>query len=345
MGPGLQVRSRLGHLFYQMYYIDSHVLVLVACHRGMQVQLLETSGGSGAAYGAKSHEVLPRSDFVLLRGRCDSMVYVDGMFWWSKDVPRIMVPEKDQRAVPSGAYWKLLEICERYDPPGKAPAVAKLLRHAFTGRSLALDIGASPGGWSYCLAKELGTKLVIACDPAAYMHPLVRELINAEHRDEFLQFFRPAEKAEDAKHLKYLAQSQVSQDAKRPAPDATSKTARVQPGRIVHWRIRGEDAISKLAEAEFPEGRKLSLFVCDMNDGLENACQLLYQVHSSGLFESPCLAVVTFKNTCRSKREFRERKRAMMARLKHDGVLHFIHEIHLFANTRLETTIVGQMLC
>ncbi|CAE7670715.1 unnamed protein product, partial [Symbiodinium pilosum] len=104
-------------------------------------------------------------------------------------------------------------------------------------------------------------------------------------------------------------------------------------GSIVHWRMRGEDAISKLAEAESEHTRKLSLFVCDMNDGLENACQLLYQVHRRGLFDSPCLAVVTFKNTCRSKREFHDRKRAMMRRLKRDGVLHFIHEIHLFANT------------
>ena len=108
--------------------------------------------------------------------------------------------------------------------------------------------------------------------------------------------------------------------------------------------MRGEEAISKLEEEASDERKKLSLFVCDMNDGLENACQLLYEVHRRGLFESPCLAVVTFKNTCRSKREFRERKRAMMERLRQDAVLHYIHEIHLFANTRLETTIVGQML-
>ena len=54
-------------------------------------------------------------DLILQRGRCDSMVYVDGLFWWSKDVPRILVPEKDQKAVPSGAFFKLLEIKERYN--------------------------------------------------------------------------------------------------------------------------------------------------------------------------------------------------------------------------------------
>ncbi|CAE7531624.1 unnamed protein product [Symbiodinium sp. CCMP2592] len=259
------------------------------------------------AYGTKSSLDLPRSDLVLPRGRSDSIVYVDGLFWWSADMPRIMVPEKEQRAVPSGAFFKLLEICERYNPSDEE-GDEKLLRRAFSGRNLALDIGASPGGWSYCLAKELGTKLVISCDPAAYMHPLVRELIDAEHRDDFRQFFRPAEQVEDAKHLKYIAESRSAGIPKTEVAET--------PGSISHWRMRGEEAISKLEDEASDERKKVSLFVCDMNDGLENACQLLYEVHRRGLFESPCLAVVTFKNTCRSKREFRERKRTMMERLK-----------------------------
>ena len=68
------------------------------------------------AYATKSSLDLPRNDLVLPRGRSDSIVYVDGLFWWSADMPRIMVPEKEQRAVPSGAFFKLLEICERYNP-------------------------------------------------------------------------------------------------------------------------------------------------------------------------------------------------------------------------------------
>lgn len=291
--------------------------------------------GVESAYATKSPPDLQRNDLVLPRGRSDSIVYVDGLFWWNTDMPRIMVPEKDQRAVPSGAFFKLLEICERYNPSDEE-SDEKLLRRVFTGRNLALDVGASPGGWSYCLAKELGTKLVISCDPAAYMHPLVRELIDAEHRDDFRQFFRHHEQVEDAKHLKYMAECRSAGNQKTEAAQT--------PGSILHWRMRGEEAISKLEEAASDERKKLALFVCDMNDGLENACQLLYEVYRRSLFESPCLAVVTFKNTCRSKREFRERKRAMMQRLKQDGVLHHIHEIHLFANTRLETTIVGQML-
>ncbi|CAE7872452.1 unnamed protein product [Symbiodinium microadriaticum] len=263
--------------------------------------------GVESAYATRSPPDLQRNDLVLPRGRSDSIVYVDGLFWWNTDMPRIMVPEKDQRAVPSGAFFKLLEICERYNPSDEE-SDEKLLRRVFTGRNLALDVGASPGGWSYCLAKELGTKLVISCDPAAYMHPLVRELIDAEHRDDFRQFFRHHEQVEDAKHLKYMAECRSAGNQKTEAAQT--------PGSILHWRMRGEEAISKLEEAASDERKKLALFVCDMNDGLENACQLLYEVYRRSLFESPCLAVVTFKNTCRSKREFRERKRAMMQRLK-----------------------------
>ena len=42
--------------------------------------------------------------------------------------------------------------------------------------SNALDLGASPGGWTYCLAKHFNVGLVIAVDPAEEMHPLVREM-------------------------------------------------------------------------------------------------------------------------------------------------------------------------
>eukprot|EP00434_Breviolum_minutum_P024379 symbB.v1.2.021529.t1/scaffold1865.1/size98072/6 len=104
--------------------------------------------------------------------------------------------------------------------------------------------------------------------------------------------------------------------------------------------MRGDEGLRKL----HAEAMKLSLFVCDMNDALESSCDLLYQVFKEKLYEPPCLAVVTFKNTCKSKAEFQERKRAMIAKLREDGVLMHLQEIHLFANTRMETTIVGQML-
>ncbi|CAJ1401187.1 unnamed protein product [Effrenium voratum] len=279
-----------------------------------------------AAPGAEAKE--SPAALALPKGRCDSMVYADGLLWWSTDVPRIIVPEKDQRSVPSGAYWKLLEILDRYRPHSMT---RQRLMDLFQGRGCAVDFGASPGGWSFCLATALQIRRVIACDPAAYMHPLVRRLAPEDERDQFLEAFTPEERKEDAKHSRLLAERK--------------EEAETEPkGQISHWRMRAEDALVKMKQRLDAQLPPLALVVCDMNEELEGACQLLYQVFEQKLYEAPCLAVVTFKNTCKSKQEFRRRKSAMLLRLQEEKVLTQVQEIHLFANTRMETTIVGQML-
>eukprot|EP00913_Durusdinium_trenchii_P032490 g30418.t1 len=229
---------------------------------------VDASPWHSTANGANGYATTPETKDVLLDGlqlpkdRCDSIVYADGLFWWSANVPRAIIPAKDNRS-------------ER-----------------FSKRRLALDVGASPGGWSYCLATQLCIQRTIACDPAAYMHPAVRRLVPEEEvRDE---------------------------------------------------RMRGADALDQLSS------QKLSIFVCDMNDALEASCQLLYRIAREGLYEPPCLAVVTFKKLgcaapgpgrIQSSTFQQERKRAMLAQIRADRILTDVQEIHLFANTRLETTI------
>jgi len=264
---------------------------------------------------------------ILPKDRCDTMIYADGLFWWMVDSPRTIIPARDNRTVPSAAYWKLLEIFDRYNPSAavKNESVQtgnskKALEELYTGRYMAMDIGASPGGWSYCLATKLQTQRVIACDPAAYMHPVVRNLVAEDVRDEFVKDFTQEEQKEDAKNLTHMDM----------AYDSWKNEAKTC-GQICHWRMRGDEGLRKLQA----EAMKLSLFVCDMNDALESSCNLLYQVFKEKLYEPPCLAVVTFKNTCKSKAEFQERKRAMIAKLTEDGILMHLQEIHLFANTRL----------
>lgn len=100
--------------------------------------------------------------------RCDCIVYADGIYWMGLDTKRMMLPEKTQQVVPSGAYWKLLEIKERY-------LIASLnVLSRYEHRPLAIDIGASPGGWSYCLARNFSTKRTLAVDPAEHMHDLLK---------------------------------------------------------------------------------------------------------------------------------------------------------------------------
>ena len=107
----------------------------------------------------------------------DSLLYIDGLYWTGFNVPRISVPEKPQATVPSSAYYKLLEIKDRY-------LNREGLFGRYVDRGLAVDIGASPGGWTYCLSKQFNTHKVVAVDPATHYHPLMTDLFEsraAEH--------------------------------------------------------------------------------------------------------------------------------------------------------------------
>jgi len=57
-----------------------------------------------------------------------------------------------------------------------------------------------------------------------------------------------------------------------------------------------------------------------------------------------CLVVLTFKNTCKKKVEFEARKAKCIEELSQLKGVKQVEEMHLFANTRLETTVVFQVL-
>lgn len=245
---------------------------------------------------------------------CDSIVYGDGLYYTGINVPRIIVPKKGRTAVPSGAYWKLFEIRDRYSPESndmdfnvsssERKKTVSILDQRYRGRDLAIDIGASPGGWSYCLAQEFHTKLTIAVDPAAHMHDLVKEYY------------------------------------KLTDDNACGGTPSIR-----HWKMKGQEAAENLlleAASSPPSAeRRISIFVCDINDEMEKSVSLLEQLRD--VLASPCLVVLTFKNTCRSKRAFEERKRNQMKKLERNIGVSNLQEIHLFANTKLETTVVGEI--
>jgi len=228
---------------------------------------------------------------------CDCVVYADGLYWLGIDTKRMLVPVKSQEVVPSGAYWKLLEIRERY-LKDSLNVVEKYGR-----RSLAIDIGASPGGWSYCLAANFGTRLTFAVDPASHMHELLNKYASTQEGD--------------------TADSSV----------------------ITHWMCRGDAGLERLEKhvSEEGSGSKVAVFVCDMNDDMERAVELVRTFVLNELFERPCLIVVTFKRTCRNKAEFSDRKSKSLAVLENECGLSHLQELHLFANTPQETTVVGQL--
>merc|ERR1719324_1710427 len=107
---------------------------------------------------------------------------------------------------------------------------------------------------------------------------------------------------------------------------------------IQHWKCRGEEALERLRQNGSNAGCKVSICVCDANDDMEKSVELMRTFVANDLFERPCLVVVTFKMTCRSKKDFAERKVACMSALERECGLSNMEELHLFANTRMETT-------
>eukprot|EP01064_Diplonema_japonicum_P016949 TRINITY_DN25009_c0_g1_i1.p1 TRINITY_DN25009_c0_g1~~TRINITY_DN25009_c0_g1_i1.p1 ORF type:complete len:491 (+),score=117.21 TRINITY_DN25009_c0_g1_i1:34-1506(+) len=226
------------------------------------------------------------------------LCYADGLFWLGLSERRVIIPSPLMKVVPSGAYWKLNEIIERY-----LGVMGRV--EAYTGRDWAIDVGASPGGWSYSCAKDLGTKKVLAVDPAATMSPMLKEY---GLQDVGLG---------DGNMLKAYA----SENPK-----------------IFQLQARGEPALQELV---IPSKLPIAIYVCDMNVPHAHTVDLARSVYDSGLFERPALVVLTFKNTLRSKPQFAEITSASVESL---SWLSNIREIHLFANTQLETTIVGEVL-
>lgn len=70
----------------------------------------------------------------------------------------------------SRAYYKLSEVWENYLQPSEKDLLVKVIdkqqQDSVAGAS-ALDLGASPGGWTQCLVKSMGMPRVVAVDAAA----------------------------------------------------------------------------------------------------------------------------------------------------------------------------------
>ena len=230
----------------------------------------------------------------------DQVCFCQGLYWVGLGVPRIYVPEEHED-MPSGAYWKLQEIRSRF--------LASESRIAqYSNRSVSVDIGASPGGWSYCCAKDFFTRHCFAVDPAGRetYHTLLDKYYAADY---------------DAAVKEIVADAKARQESQ-----------------ILQVKQKGQDFLDTTLIAN---KIGVAIYVCDINDDLENAVEMAERVYKAGLLETPALVVLTFKNTVRSKGKFHDKKEKAKESLK--LWLKNIREIHLFANTQLETTVVGEV--
>eukprot|EP00928_Gymnodinium_smaydae_P089315 TRINITY_DN73302_c0_g1_i1.p1 TRINITY_DN73302_c0_g1~~TRINITY_DN73302_c0_g1_i1.p1 ORF type:complete len:547 (-),score=90.13 TRINITY_DN73302_c0_g1_i1:309-1907(-) len=236
--------------------------------------------------------------------RCHCVVYAEGRYFLGRHVPMQRVPGRiSSNVLPSSAYWKLNEIDVRF---GNCFFRAGENTQDTGHRRMALDIGASPGGWSKCLVEDFGMDQVFGVDPGLL-------------------------------HESVLANPSIE-----------------------HWCMLGDAALSRLASEHMGGGRfplsvcigdkrdasidtfLFSTLVCDANcepeltvDMFEKAMPLMDT--SSSRF----LAVLTFKIGV-SATAFAKRKASLLERIRVFVAPHGLQvaEIHLFANTKHETTVV-----
>lgn len=145
---------------------------------------------------------------------------------------------------------------------------------------VALDVGAAPGGWSWCLTEVFGMRQAFAIDPGMLV-----------------------------------------------LPHASS--------RIEHLAMLDHEALPILRE----RGVQVDLYCCDANVFPSKALDIFCAFRDSGMVREGARVVVTLKNMCKNKAEWSETLSEQLARFKSacpDG-----RQVHLLANTKFETTIIG----
>mmetsp|Transcript_76798 Transcript_76798/g.176198 ORF Transcript_76798/g.176198 Transcript_76798/m.176198 type:complete len:383 (-) Transcript_76798:13-1161(-) len=103
---------------------------------------------------------------------------------------------------------------------------------------------------------------------------------------------------------------------------------------IVHLKKLGLDAIP-----EIKEHGPLSLYVCDVNMRPNETMDMFMHFVSQGLVLDGCRVAITMKNSCKNKKEWNIVLPAQLERLQ--GVCPDAREVHLIANTKFETTLIG----
>ena len=313
----------------------------------------------------KSANLLINKEVSKQSNKINTLVYADGYYWLGLDVSRVLISDKDVQSMPSSAYYKLFEIDSRFSIP--ADERCSILSK-YRNSNMAIDVGGSPGGWTYCLTKDFGVKHVISIDPAKEMHELVRECIyKSLHKngifEKLMSSVNPTQIAEkegmktafealvngasNEERSFELSNNFKSLNSKKkifPMPAAIQKDSHehyldIRAGSlkfpiVEHWNMTGQEAIEHLGE------NKTDIFVCDANIPPKISIDILELFIKKGRIQRPCLVVITFKNT--DKNTFTDQKKDGFMRLT--KFVNNLQELHLFANKKLETTVVGELL-
>ena len=267
-----------------------------------------------------------------------TMVYAEGLYFLGVGVEAVSVPPRTVGEVPSTAFFKMSEVVSRYLSWGT---------ERYVGRRAALDVGAAPGGWTWCLAKTLGIRHCLAVDPGELDARFFGEASSSGRACQGP--FGP--EIPIAVRGRVCVRGESAGGAEATSPRNVETPLARQVG-VAHWRMKGEEAVRALLRngAPRPAGpqqdeemarHRFAVYVSDVNSDLESTVDLFEL--ALPLLELPALCVLTFKNTCNTLSDWDKRKAAGVARLREMG-LRDVREMHLFANTLRETTVIGEVV-
>lgn len=197
---------------------------------------------------------------------------------------------------------------------------------------LAMDVGASPGGWSYFLATQVDVERVIAVDkgelrlPEPWPKHLFYWQILGEDAVSYL-YHLCCNRFEAQHGSAETEENKISKVVATPPPRATQQ----------QW----DD--SKLFESNNNQdfyARKIDLYCSDANIPPTATTAILLQCVQNSLLAKDARVILTFKNPYGKKEAWKESVRESLHQLEAAGFAE-IEEIHLLANTAKETTITA----
>lgn len=167
--------------------------------------------------------------------------------------------------------------------------------------SLAIDIGASPGGWTSYLSQSIKVDTILSVDKGelALAKPLSEKIIYWQiHGEEAIERFRTIKSSEN-------------------------------------------DSMAVLHEAERLRTNKIDLFCCDANIMPFKSVSFLFKCFDYGLLANEGRFIITLKNIFPRKDEWEDCVQKCLQQLNEFRYFRNIQLMHLLANTPKEVTIIG----
>lgn len=195
---------------------------------------------------------------------------------------------------------------------------------------LALDVGASPGGWSYFLAMQSHVERIVAIDKGELRLPLPwpRNV-----------YYWPVLGEEAVNYLRSLS-SQCKRKHFQQAEDPHEAEIDVKSPPVVSMQQCDNLCLFESDEGDHLEDRMVDLYCCDANIPPTATTAILLQCVRHAMLADNARVILTFKNPYGKKDAWKQSVQESWQQLTDTGFQE-IEELHLLANTAKETTITA----